>query len=99
MIKENSFFIQLAELVLLEHLIIEYYSNEKPNVLELMKEIRLNVDTWLKTSEMPQDAQASRRSQSGTYRITKGKKWDTRFFERSIRTKEFPESGPSSFEH
>ena len=99
MVKENSFFIQLAELVLLEHLIKEYYSDEKPDVLTLMEEIKRNVDTWLKTSELPQDSQASRRSESGTYRIQKRKKLNTRSFTRSMRSKEFPESGPSAFEY
>ena len=99
MVKEDSFFIQLAELVLLEHLIKEYYSDEKPDVLTLMEEIKRNVDTWLKTSEMPQDPQASRRSEHSTYQITKKKKMNTRAFTRSMRSKEFPESGPSAFEH
>ena len=99
MVKENSFFIQLAELVLIEHLIKEYYSDEKPDVLALMEEIKRNVDTWLKTSDFPQDPQASRRSESSTYPITKRKRWNTRSFARSMRSKEFPKSGPSAFEH
>ena len=99
MVKENSFFIQLAELVLIEHLIKEYYSDEKPDVLALMEEIKRNVDTWLKTSDFPQDPQASRRSESSTYPITKRKRWNTRSFARSMRSKESLESGPSAFEH
>ena len=98
-VKKNSFFVKLAELVILEQIIKEYYSDEKPDVPALMEEIKRNVDTWLKTPELPQDPQASRRSESSTYRITNSKKWNTRSFERSIRSKEFPKSGPSAFEH
>ena len=101
MVKENSFFIQLVELLLLEHLIKKYHSDKKPDVQALMEEIRRNVHTFSKTYELPQDPQASRRSESSTYRdrVTRRNKWNTRSFARSIRSKEFPESGPSAFEY
>ena len=99
MVKENSFFIQLVELLLLEDLIKKYYSDKKPGAQALMEEIRRNVHTFSKTYELPQDPQASRRSESSTYRVTRRNKWITRSFARSIRSKEFPESGLSAFEY
>ena len=101
MVKENSFFILLADLLLIEHLIKKYHSDKRPDVQALMEEIRRNVHTFWKTYELPQGPQASRRSESSTYRdrVTRRKKWNTNSFARSIRSKGFSESGPSAFEY
>ena len=99
MVKRNSFLNQLAALDLFEDLIKEYHSDEEPDVLEVMKNIKRKVDNWLKTSDMPQGPRVQQRSEPSTNGITMRNKLNTGSFERSMRSKHFPESGPSAFEH